>query len=72
MCVMKPSAFHLLRTILLIRVVIHTGNTMLGNCRKESLERNWGEGGKKGEKERAPRTIPNADGYGAKADGESD
>lgn len=29
MCVMKPSAFHLRRTILLISVVIRTGNNVV-------------------------------------------
>lgn len=71
-CVMKPSAFHLLRTIPLISVVIHTGNTQLCISRKQSLVRNWGEGGEKKRKKEHLAAIPNADGYGAKADGVSD
>lgn len=34
--------------------------------------RNWGEGGGKKRKKEHLAAIPNADGYGAKADGVSD
>lgn len=63
---MKPSAFYLLCTILLISAVIHAGNTEKSG---EKLGRGR-EGKRRGAEHLAEN--PNADGSGAKADGVSD